>query len=62
MCLRLETCALTGTGLLLHRLDLHDLVLELGQEGVDDLILLDWQRVEIDSMPLSASAVPCPLC
>ena len=27
---------------------LHNLVLQLGQEEVDDLILLDWQRVEVD--------------
>jgi hypothetical protein len=43
--IRLEAGTLTGTGLLLHWLDLHDLVLELGQEEVDDLIFLDWQRV-----------------
>ena len=33
----LEAGALTGTGLLLDGLDLHDLILELGQEVVDDL-------------------------
>lgn len=27
---------------------LHDLVLELGQEEVDDLVLLDGQRVQVD--------------
>lgn len=43
----LETGALTGTGLLLDGLDLHDLVLELGQEEVDDLVLLDGERVEV---------------
>lgn len=44
----LEAGALTGTGLLLDGLDLHDLVLELGQEKVDDLELLDGQRVQVD--------------
>lgn len=52
---RLETCALTGTGLLLHWLDLHDFILELGQEEVDDLVLLDWQRVQIDPVALPVS-------
>lgn len=27
---------------------LHDLVLELGQEEVDDLVLLDGERVQVD--------------
>ncbi|KAL2285248.1 hypothetical protein FJTKL_08452 [Diaporthe vaccinii] len=54
----LESGTLTGTGLLLDGLDLqegevdgtylHDLVLELGQEEVDDLVLLDGQRVQVD--------------
>ena len=43
----LEAGALTGTGLLLDGLDLHDLVLELGEEEVDDLVLLDGERVEV---------------
>lgn len=43
----LEAGTLTGTGLLLDGLDLHDLILELGQEEVDDLVLLDGQRVEV---------------
>jgi hypothetical protein len=43
----LEAGTLTGTGLLLDGLDLHDLVLELGQEEVDDLVLLDGERVEV---------------
>ena len=43
----LEAGTLTGTGLLLDRLDLHDLVLELGEEEVDDLVLLDGERVEV---------------
>lgn len=45
---RLEACALTGTGLLLHGHDLHDLILELGQEEVDNLVLLDGEREEVD--------------
>ena len=53
--IRLETCALTGTGLLLDGLDLHDLILELWQEEVDDLVLLDWQRVQVDPVALSVS-------
>jgi hypothetical protein len=44
----LETGTLTGTGLLLDGLDLHDLILELGQEVVDDLVLLDRERVKVD--------------
>jgi len=40
----LETRALTGTCLLLDRHDLHDLVFKSGpNEGVDDLVLLDWE-------------------
>ena len=45
----LETGALTGTGLFLHGHDFHDFVLEGGaEEVVDDLVLLDWEREEID--------------
>ena len=44
----LETGTLTGTGLLLDGLDLHDLVLELGQEVVDNLVLLDGEGVQVD--------------
>ena len=43
----LEAGTLTGTGLLLDGLDLHNLVLELGKEEVDDLVLLDGERVEV---------------
>jgi len=43
----LEAGTLTGTGLLLDGLDLHDLILELGQEEVNDLVLLDGERVEV---------------
>jgi hypothetical protein len=43
----LEAGTLTGTGLLLDGLDLHDLVLKLGQEEVDDLVLLDGERVKV---------------
>lgn len=44
----LETGALTGTSLLLDGHDLHDFILELGQEVVDDLELLDGEREEVD--------------
>jgi hypothetical protein len=45
----LEARALTGTSLLLHWHDLHDLILESrAQEPVDDVVLLDWQREEVD--------------
>ena len=45
---RLEAGALTGTRLLLDGHDLHDLVLELRQEEVDDLELLDGEGEEVD--------------
>jgi len=45
---RLETSTLAGTSLLLDGHDLHDFILELGQEEVDNLELLDGQREEID--------------
>lgn len=44
----LETRTLTGTGLLLDRHDLHDFILELGQEEVDDLVFLNGEREEVD--------------
>lgn len=44
----LETRALAGTGLLLHGHDLHDFVLELGEEEVDDLVFLDGEGEEVD--------------
>lgn len=44
----LESGSLTGSGLLLHGLDLHDLVLEHGEQLVDDLVLLDGQSVQVD--------------
>ena len=44
----LEAGALAGAGLLLDRHDLHDLILELGEEEVDDLVLLDGEREEVD--------------
>jgi hypothetical protein len=44
----LEAGTLTGTSLLLHRHDLHDLILELGQEEVDDLVFLDGKGEEIN--------------
>lgn len=45
---RLETRTLTGAGLLLDGHDLHDLILELGEEEVHDLELLDGEREEVD--------------
>ncbi len=44
----LETGTLTSGGLLLDRHNLHDLVLQLGEEIVDDLEFLDGQREEVD--------------
>jgi len=44
----LESSTLTGTSLLLDRLDLHNLILQFWQEEVHDLVLLDWQRVQVD--------------
>lgn len=43
-----EAVALTGTSLLLNRLDLHDLIFKIRDKLVDDLSLLDWKRVGID--------------
>ncbi len=46
---RFETRALSSTRLLLHRRDLHDLVLQSrAQEEVDYLVLLDGQREQIN--------------
>ena len=44
----LEAGALTSAGLLLDGGDLHDLVLELGEEVVNDLVLLDGEREQED--------------
>ena len=44
----LEAGTLTGTGLLLDGHDLHNFVLELGKQEVDDLVLLDGEREQID--------------
>lgn len=44
----LETGALTSTGLLLDRGDLHDLVLELGKEVINNLVFLDGKGEKID--------------
>eukprot|EP00443_Scrippsiella_acuminata_P079958 CAMPEP_0115414108 /NCGR_PEP_ID=MMETSP0271-20121206/22415_1 /TAXON_ID=71861 /ORGANISM="Scrippsiella trochoidea, Strain CCMP3099" /LENGTH=184 /DNA_ID=CAMNT_0002838407 /DNA_START=218 /DNA_END=770 /DNA_ORIENTATION=- len=45
-----EAVGLAGAGHLLHGVDLHDLVLEGTrlEELVDDLIFLDWKRVQVD--------------
>ena len=44
----LESRTLSGTGLLLNGHDLHDLVFKFWEEGVDDLVLLDRKREEVD--------------
>ncbi|KAF5474133.1 hypothetical protein F2P56_006062 [Juglans regia] len=44
----LESGSLPGTGLLLDRHNLHDVVLEAGAELVDDLVLLDGEGMEVD--------------
>ena len=44
----LKAGTLTGTGLLLDGHDLHDLILEGGQEVVNDLVLLDGEREQVD--------------
>lgn len=45
-----ESIALTGRRHLLDRMDLHDFILQgtRGKEGIDDLVFLDWQRVEVN--------------
>jgi hypothetical protein len=55
----LEAGTLTSTGLLLDGLDLHDLVLELGEEEVDNLVLLDGERVEVAA---NCQSLFCPSC
>jgi hypothetical protein len=47
---RLEARSLTGTSLLLNGHDLGNLVLELGQKGLHNLMLLDGQREEVDGL------------
>ena len=44
----LESRTLTCAGLLLNRHDLHDLVFEFWEERVDDLVLLNRERKEVD--------------
>ena len=46
----LKSGSLTGSGLLLDRFDFHDFILQCGRwkEMVNDLILFDWERVEVD--------------
>jgi len=45
-----ETIALTGRSHLLDRVDLHDFILQgtRGEEGINDLVFLDWQGVEVN--------------
>ena len=50
---RLEASALAGAGLLLHRGDLHHLVLQLrAKEVIDDLVLLDRHGKEVDLLEI----------
>lgn len=44
----LESSTLSGSGLLLDWHDLHDLILELGEEIIHDLVLLDWEGEKVD--------------
>merc|ERR1712093_767045 len=44
----LESGTLTGTSLLLDGLDLRNLILQLWQEEIHNLVLLDWQTVQVD--------------
>ena len=44
----LETGTLTGTGLLLDGHDLHNFILEFGEEVVDNLVFLDGKGEEVD--------------
>jgi len=44
----LESCSLTGSGLLLDRHDLHNFVTEFLDKVINNLILLDWERVSVD--------------
>jgi hypothetical protein len=44
----LESGSLTGRSLLLDGSDRHDLILQTGEELVDDLVLLDGEREEVD--------------
>ena len=44
----LETGMLTSTNLLLNGHDFHDLIFEAGAELADDLVLLNWEGMEVD--------------
>ena len=44
----LETGTLTGTGLLLDGHDLHNVILEFGEEVVDNLVFLNGKGEEVD--------------
>ena len=44
----LESCTLTGAGLLLNRHNFHDFVLEFWQEKVDNLVFFDRKREEVN--------------
>jgi hypothetical protein len=47
----LEACALTSACLLLHRHDLHDLILEgTAQEVLNNLVLLHWHGEQVNGL------------
>jgi len=54
----LESGSLSGSSLLLNGHDLHDLILQLSfKEVVDDLVLFDGERIEVDFLQSSDSLV-----
>merc|ERR1712093_275119 len=53
----LEACTLTGSGLLLDWHDLHHLVLQAGEEKVNDLVLLDGHGEVVDVINVTDFAV-----
>lgn len=52
-----EASALAGRSLLLHRGDLHDLVLEVGEEVVHDLVFLDGHAEEVELLQAADAAL-----
>jgi len=44
----LETCALASASLFLHGHNLHNFILQVGEEKVDDLKLFHWKGEKID--------------
>jgi hypothetical protein len=43
-----ETSSLIGATLPQNQHELHDLVSKVGGAGIDDLVLLDWEQMEVD--------------